>query len=122
MRPGKTLTPQRNPKKMLTLCKGWNKAPISLIKTRRYYDVEVARKVQAVYNPVSPLVSTPIWLSFCSDYIRLEGKEEILLACKLICLQHNEGLSDSEPDTPDTSEATELSDTDEDEDEPVIVE
>jgi hypothetical protein len=91
---------------MLMLCKGWNKSPITLFKNKRYHDAEIARKVQAVYNPVSPLVRTPIWLSYCSQHIPLNTKEEVELACKLIALQHNESVSDSESETSESSETS----------------
>ena len=84
---------------MLALCRGWNKTPIALIEGRRYSEEEIARKVRVCYNPVTPLVRLPVWLRCCSDHIRLEKQSDIDLACKLICLQHNEGVSDESDDS-----------------------
>ena len=37
----------------------------------------------------SPLVWMPVWIHMDNQYVRLNSKEEIELACRLTCIYHN---------------------------------
>ena len=38
---------------------------------------------------VSPLVWMPVWIRIDNQFVRLNSKEEVELACKLACIYHN---------------------------------
>ena len=51
----------------------------------------------------------PVWIHMDGQYIRLDSKEEISLACKLVCVYHNgpdntAPFSEEEDDWQDISE------------------
>ena len=74
------------------ICYGWSRKPIVLSLEQRYYPEQLINRL-GPFNPsrklVSPLVWMPVWIHMDGSYIRLENKEEIALACKLVCVYHN---------------------------------
>ena len=65
------------------------------------------------FNPtrkvISPLVWMPVWIHMDGSFIRLDSKDEIQLACKLVCVYHNNNdpdhkLCDEDSDWQDISE------------------
>ena len=37
----------------------------------------------------NPLIAQPVWIEMDGEHIRVEGEEQISLACQLACLYHN---------------------------------
>jgi hypothetical protein len=57
--------------------------------------------VQSRAKPLaSPLVWMPIWICMENNFVRLNTKEEIELACKLACIHHNGYLGGTEEKPP----------------------
>ena len=94
----------------MQICHGWARKPIVLSLEQRYHPEQLMNrlgpfnKINQINkinqtnqinqnNPsrklVSPLVWMPVWIYMDGCYIRLENKEEIALACKLVCVYHN---------------------------------
>ena len=74
------------------ICYGWARKPITLSLEQRYHPEQLIHRLGA-FNPtrklVSPLIWMPVWLYMDGCYVRLDNKEEIGLACKLVCVYHN---------------------------------
>lgn len=89
----------------MEICKGWSKRPIQLSSQQAYQPEELIRRVMpSSAPPASPLVCQPVWVVLEGKSVRLHGKEEIELACRLACISHNarvgaETSSDSEGTT-----------------------
>jgi hypothetical protein len=94
------------------ICCGWARKPIVLSSEQCYYPEQLMARLGS-FNPVrktvSPLVWMPVWIYMEGSYIRLDSKDEIQLACKLVCVYHNNGpdsklLCDEDSEWHDISE------------------
>jgi hypothetical protein len=76
----------------MQICYGWARKPILLSSNQRYYPEQLSNRL-GPFNPtrkvVSPLIWMPVWIYMDGQYIRLNSKDEIDLACKLVCVYHN---------------------------------
>jgi hypothetical protein len=76
----------------MRICYGWARKPITLSTEQRYHPEQLMNRL-GPFNPtrklVSPLIWMPVWIHMDGQYIRLDNKEEIGLACKLVCVYHN---------------------------------
>lgn len=74
----------------MRICFGWSKIPLSLSSERRYYPEELQAMLGSSHLPNDlPLVTLPLWIQLDGEYIRLRGKDQISLACELVCVYHN---------------------------------
>ena len=77
----------------MRICFGWSKTPLNLSSERRYQPEELQLMfVDCTIHDkklTNPLVSVPLWVHMDGEYIRLTGKEQLSLACQLICVYHN---------------------------------
>ena len=76
----------------MRICYGWARKPIILSPEQRYHPEQLINRL-GPFNPsrkvVSPLIWMPVWIHMDGQYIRLDSKDEIGLACKLVCVYHN---------------------------------
>lgn len=76
----------------MQICYGWARKPILLSSNQRYHPEQLLNRL-GPFNPtrkvVSPLVWMPVWIYMDGQYIRLNSKDEISLACRLVCVYHN---------------------------------
>ena len=76
----------------MRICYGWSRKPMTLSNEQRYHPEQLMNRLGS-FNPdrkvISPLLWMPVWIHMDEHYIRLDNKEEIMLACKLICVYHN---------------------------------
>jgi len=88
------------------ICKGWDKRPLSLSPQLTYQPEALIRRVlPSSAPPASPLVCQPIWVVLEGKSVRVRCKEEIELACRLVCIHHNNQVEqESEDDMSDTTE------------------
>ena len=79
----------------MRICYGWARKPIVLSSEQRYHPEQLLNRLGPFNNNKStrkaatPLAWMPVWIQMDGQYIRLDGKEEINLACKLVCVYHN---------------------------------
>ena len=76
----------------MRICYGWARKPMNLSLEQRYHPEQLMARLGPFYpnkNSVSPLVWMPVWNHMDSNYVRLNSKDEIELACKLACIYHN---------------------------------
>jgi hypothetical protein len=71
----------------MQICFGWSKRPLQLSPVRRYVPEELVST--HAHTNVSPLVDMPLWIQADGEHIRLNGGEQISLACQLVCVYHN---------------------------------
>ena len=76
----------------MRICYGWSRKPIVLSPEQRYHPEQLINRL-GPFNPsrkvISPLVWMPVWIHMDGQYVRLDSKDEINLACKLVCVYHN---------------------------------
>ena len=76
----------------MQICYGWARKAILLSVNQRYHPEQLMHRL-GPFNPtrtvVSPLVWMPVWIHMDGQYIRLQSKDEINLACRLVCVYHN---------------------------------
>lgn len=85
----------------MEICKGWSKRPLPMSSKQTYQPEELIRRVlPSTAPPESPLVCQPVWVRLEGQSVRLHSKEEIELACRLVCIHHN-SLVDDEMDSDD---------------------
>ena len=99
---------------MLELCKGWSRMPIQLSPHFRYYQETLVGRVSTFdAPPAPPLTLHPVWVKVMREtFVKLESKEQIELACKLVSEMHNYGREhlpyvdeeESLPSTPPSSD------------------
>ena len=74
----------------MELCRGWAKNPIRLMPLRRYHPEQLMNRIKPLpEEPASPLVRQPVWLRLEGQYVQLKCREELELACRLVCICHN---------------------------------
>jgi hypothetical protein len=84
----------------MEICRGWAKRPIQMSGRQTYQPEELLRRALPGSAPVSPLVCQPVWVVLEGRSVRLYCREEIELACRLACIQHNARVgSDGEATT-----------------------
>ena len=93
----------------MEICKGWSKRPVQLSSQQLYQPEELIRRVlPASAPPASPLVCQPVWVVLEGKGVRLHSKEEVELACRLVCIHHNSLVGrDSVESGDDMSDTTE---------------
>jgi len=81
----------------MQLCHGWSRRAIVLSPAQRYHPEQLADRLSPPTDrkPASPLVWMPVWLLMEGKYVRLQSKDEISLACKLVCIYHNGPYEDT---------------------------
>lgn len=100
----------------MKICKGWSKRPIQLSSQQVYQPEELIRRVMPPSAPpASPLVSQPVWVVLEGKSVRLHGKEEIELACRLACISHNASVDDASDGETTTEEEDSGGETEEEE-------
>ena len=74
----------------MRICCGWSRKPVSLSLEQRYHPEQLMRRLGS-FCPcqVAPLAWAPVWIHMDDQYVRLNSKDEIELACKLACIYHN---------------------------------
>ena len=74
----------------MRICFGWSKRPLQLSPERRYVPEELEQMLSAsTHMGVSPLAYVPLWIQTDGEHIRLNGKDQVSLACQLVCVYHN---------------------------------
>jgi hypothetical protein len=76
----------------MQICYGWSRKPIVLSPEQRYLPEQLVNRLgpfNTSRKVVSPLVWMPVWIYMDGQYIRLNSKDEINLACRLVCVYHN---------------------------------
>ena len=53
------------------------------------FNSDNSRLSKTTISHVSPLVWMPVWIHIDDQFVRLNSKEEVELACKLACIYHN---------------------------------
>jgi len=75
------------------ICFGWSKVRLNLSPEKRYYPEYVQNLFKNhtlnSKNSSPPSVNLPLWIHMDDQYVRLEGPEQLSLACQLVCLYHN---------------------------------
>ena len=94
------------------ICCGWARTPVALSPQQRYYPEQIMARL-GPFNPtrkvVSPLVWMPVWIYMDGSYIRLESKDEMQLACKLVCVYHNNDPDNKAPSCDEDSDWYDIS-------------
>jgi hypothetical protein len=76
----------------MQICYGWARKPINLSTEQRYHPEQLVNRL-GPFCPerkvVSPLIWMPVWIRMDGHFVRLNSKEEVELACKLVCIYHN---------------------------------
>ena len=76
----------------MRICFGWSRKPLTLSLEQRYHPEQLINRLGPFYpckQLASPLVWMPVWIHMDNQYVRLNSKDEIELACKLACIYHN---------------------------------
>lgn len=76
----------------MRICYGWSRKPMSLSAEQRYHPEQLMNRLGSYFpgkHLASPLVWMPVWILMDDQYVRLNSKDEIELACKLACIYHN---------------------------------
>ncbi len=76
----------------MRICFGWSRKPLNLSMEQRYHPEQLINSLGPFYTCkqlASPLVWMPVWIHMDNQYVRLNSKDEIELACKLACIYHN---------------------------------
>lgn len=76
----------------MRICCGWARKPLSLSLEQRYHPEQLINRLGPFFpdkSLASPLVWMPVWIHMDNQYVRLNSREEIELACKLACIYHN---------------------------------
>ncbi len=74
----------------MDICKGWSKRPLRLSVQEQYCPEQLMSRVMpSDAAPASPLVCQPVWIRLEGRCVRLHSKEEIELACRLVCIHLN---------------------------------
>jgi hypothetical protein len=76
----------------MRICCGWARKPLNLSTEQRYHPEQLINRLgpcNPTRNVVSPLVWMPVWIHMDGQFVRLNSKEEVELACKLACIYHN---------------------------------
>lgn len=79
----------------MRLCYGWGKKELYLSQEKRYLPEQLydrlkpfaQDKLQSVVIPA--LLEVPLWIHVDNQFVRIEGIQQLSLACKLICIYHN---------------------------------
>lgn len=80
----------------MRICCGWARKPMTLSLEQRYHPEQLMNRLPIKTKSNSSLAWMPVWIHVDSHYVRLNGKEELELACKLACIYHN-GLDNRAP-------------------------
>jgi hypothetical protein len=76
----------------MRICYGWSRKPLNLSLEQRYHPEQLINRLGPFFphkSLASPLVWMPVWIHMDNQYVRLNSKEEIELACRLACIYHN---------------------------------
>lgn len=74
------------------ICYGWSRKPLSLSTEQRYHPEQLMNRLSPFRSGkhlASPLIWMPVWVHMDDQYVRLNSKDEVELACKLACIYHN---------------------------------
>lgn len=76
----------------MRICYGWSRKPLNLSLEQRYHPEQLINRLGPFFpgsHLTSPLIWMPVWIHMDNQYVRLNSKDEIELACKLACIYHN---------------------------------
>lgn len=90
----------------MQICYGWARKLLNLSSEQRYHPEQLLARLGPFcperQKPVSPLLWMPVWVLLDGVYVRLHSRQEVELACKLVCIYHNGPDCKAPPSEDDT--------------------
>ena len=93
----------------MQICYGWCRKPMVLSSSQRYYPEHLVSRLGSAGDAKQgqPMVWMPVWILMDGHYIRLRNRDEVELACKLVCVYHNGGTDAPFCDDPEWEDISE---------------